>query len=111
MGWRDELRNTVREQAILESRLRDEGREGEALFAAARRREAERKLAPKRVRCDTCGVRFVEVDQDFDGTEYVACAECLGDEAPATLVSARDVADDDAVHAAIDDRNDAWGLA
>lgn len=60
----------------------------------------------KRVLCDTCHVRTVEVDNDFDGTEYVACAACLGDEepAPATLVSARDIADDHAIHAAIEDR-------
>src|SRR4051812_22259114 len=34
----------------------------------------------KRVLCDTCHVRTVEVGQEYDGTEYIACAVCLGDE-------------------------------
>lgn len=61
---------------------------------------------PKRVLCDTCHVRSVEVSDDFDGTEFVICEPCIGDE-PVTMPSlyvAREVALDDAIHADIEDR-------
>lgn len=118
-GWQRELQNTVHEQAELRVELLAKGRQTEADIALARQVDAELKLCAgpvktRTVRCDTCGVRQVEVADEYDGTEYVACAVCLGDEeetAPETLVSAREVADDNAIHAAIEDRNEAWGLA
>jgi hypothetical protein len=61
-----------------------------------------------KVRCDTCRVRTVDVDEDFDGTEYVACAECLGD-APEPIATseedeARALQVDALIHADIEDR-------
>lgn len=58
----------------------------------------------RQVLCDTCGVRLVSVRVDFDGTEYVACVACLGDEESPEAIVASDVADDDAIHAVIEDR-------
>jgi hypothetical protein len=60
-----------------------------------------------KVRCDTCGIRTVDVGDDYDGTEYVACAACLGDEPEASSKgedSALDLRVDALIHADIEER-------